>query len=250
MNISDNIIEKKYEDGFFQDMDPRAKILLSVIFFITLPFIKNIFVLGLFALLNIVYLIMTRLYKITFYIVVIMLISFSLTYLFEYIIFSNPTEYETYIRIYLVIIPMMSTGIILGMTTDTLSLLYSLNKLKLPGAVGYTVMIAIRYIATIKYEAGKIMDGLKIRGIILKPSDFILKPFSSLKLFILPIVIRGFLTGERMAAAAELKGFSLNSKATQLKEYEFGNKEYLFISFNLFVLAGLIYYDRFHKFFF
>jgi len=250
MKISDNLIEKKYEDGFFQDMDPRAKILLSVIFFITLPFIKNIFVLGLFSLLNISYLIMARLYKITLYIAVIMLFSFSFTYLFEYIIFSDPTEYETYLRLYLTILPIMSTGIILGMTTDTLSLLYSLNKLKLPGAVGYTVMIAIRYIATIKNEAGRIIDGLKIRGIILKPSDFIIKPFSSLKFFILPIVIRGFLTGERMAAAAELKGFSQDLKATHLKEYEFGKKECLFLSFNLFVLAGFIYYDRFHKFFF
>ena len=71
---------------------------------------------------------------------------------------------------------LIAAGFLFAFTTPPQKLAQSLQKLKVPPSIIFTLTITLRYIPTLAREAESIVNALKLRGIKIKGMDLIKKP--------------------------------------------------------------------------
>ncbi len=229
----------QYGDGFFYRLDPRIKIGVVLLFALVGPLIEEPVLLGILSMVAIGYMLQAGLKKTLLFLAGFYILS-MLIYLFaEAIIFRRTPEYQVYLVLTLTMLPIMCGGLLLGMTTPLEKLIAALGKVGIPSGMRYAIMVAMRYVAMLGRELRHMVQSMRVRDVLPGWRDIFIHPLQTLRIMLIPMLIRSFKVADRMGAAAELRGLSAPANKLSLVELRLNTKDWLFLSANLVLITTL-----------
>ncbi|MBQ3017273.1 MAG: energy-coupling factor transporter transmembrane protein EcfT [Clostridia bacterium] len=250
-------------DSCIHKLDPRTKIILTVLFIVTV-FLVNTPLGFLTILLSVISLILLSRISIRVILkgvkpIIYVLIFTALINLFMTKGESQPLVDFYFIEIYKegiiravfmalrVILLIIGTSVLLTYTTSPISLtdgieslLSPLKKIKIPVHVFAMMMtIALRFIPTLIEETEKIMNAQKSRG-----ADFssgsLIKRAKALIPIIIPLFVSSFKRADELAVAMECRCYRGDKNRTKLVKLEFRGRDYAWFGIGLVFLAAVI----------
>ncbi len=240
MDMVSRLQASQYDESFFHYLDPRVKMGLALIFSFIGPLIGNPLMLGILTITAISYLFFAGQGRMLLFIGAFFVIS-MVAYLFiEALILNRPPKFMEYLTLTLTMLPIMCIGLLLGLTTSIEKLITALGRLGMPTGIRYAIMVAMRYVAMVGREMRHVVQAMKVRGVMVSWKDFFKHPVSTVRIILVPLLIRSFKVADRMGAAAELRGLSAPDNDLQLAELSMTNDDWIFLSSNL-VLVGTLW---------
>jgi len=229
----------QYGDGFFYRLDPRVKIGVVLLFALIGPLIEEPILLSILSMVAVGYMLQAGLRKTLLFLSGFYILS-MLMYLFaEAVIFTRTPEYLTYLILTLTMLPIMCGGLLLGMTTSLEKLIAALGRVGVPAGMRYAIMVAMRYVAMLGRELRHMVQAMRVRGVLPGWKDLCFHPVRTLRVMLIPMLIRSFKVADRMGAAAELRGLSAPANKLSLVELRFKNADWLFLAANLIMMTTL-----------
>ncbi len=250
-------------DSFIHKLDPRTKILLTLLFIVSVFLVNT--PIGFFTvLLAVISLIMTSKISIKVIIkgikpILYVLIFTALINIFMTKADSKPLVDFYFIKIYKegiiravfmglrVILLITGTSVLLTYTTSPISLtdgieslLSPLKKIKVPVHVFAMMMtIALRFIPTLIEETEKIMNAQKSRG-----ADFssgsLVKRAKALIPIIIPLFVSSFKRADELAVAMECRCYRGDKNRTKLAKLEYKLRDIVWFGIGIVFLAAII----------
>lgn len=248
-------------DSVIHRMDPRTKLIASLIFIIIVFLANNVWGYLLLTLFTffIVYLsgipisfflrgIRPMLFIILFTVIFQILFTFGGEVYFQWGPISI-TELGLlngfYIFMRLVLIIMMST--MLTLTTSPLELTDGIEHLLRPlkrfgfpaHEIALMLSIALRYVPTLMDEAQKIMNAQRARGVDFDEGNFLQK-IRSLIPILVPLFVSAFNRADEMAIAMEARGYRGGEGRTQYRQLKYTRLDIFALLGILILTAGLV----------
>ncbi len=245
-------------------MDPRTKIILTLLYMISLFFISNISAFVLVAVLMLIVLkvsgipvkfILKSIKPLYFFVIFTAVLNIFMTdgtYLFRYGWFHISLEgIYTTIIMSLRIILLVGGSSLLTYTTSPIvltdgieRLLKPLEKIKFPAhELAMMMTIALRFIPTIIEETDKIIKAQTARGADFDTGGLIKKAKAMIPLLI-PLFVSSFRRADELALAMECRGYHGGEGRTKLKQLKLAKVDYFafllfFVFASLCIVAGL-----------
>ena len=244
-------------------LDPRTKIILSVLFIVAIFVANNV---AAFLLLTLAVILTIALSRISFKVIfkgikpiIFILIFTALLNLFLTLGEGEPLVQFWVIKIYKegivraffmayrVILLIVGTSILLTYTTSPISLtdgleslLSPLKAIKVPVHLFAMMMsIALRFIPTLVEETEKIMNAQKSRG-----ADFssggLIKRAKALIPILIPLFVSSFKRADELATAMECRCYRGDKNRTKLVKLTFKARDFVWILVYVAVLASMV----------
>lgn len=208
------------------NLDIRIKVLTMFVLSLSLIFLKNpiglaflgalsticLFSLGKYRLMAIIYLLL----------IVTWLFSQGFTMLLGLFVpaMKEQTVMQTIIP-FLRMWPLINMALTVALSMEIGGALIALKKMRLPRLIYLPVMVALRFIPGFINDIKQLRDCLLIRGISLNLLTLVCHPNRTLRLLVVPMVIRALRLADELAIAAELKrvgyGEGLKTEKAQLR---------------------------------
>ena len=115
---------------------------------------------------------------------------------------------------FLRLLVMINNVLVIALSSDLRSILTSLKSMRLPYFIYLPAAVMLRFIPSFINDAKQIKDSLKTKGYPLTPMRAIARPFFTLRVLFVPLVIRALRTSEELGIAAELKGAGSGANMT------------------------------------
>jgi len=224
------------KDTFLHNLDPRSKLLFSIIISISALLFDEIVPLFL-ILLNLIPIIASgRLIKKWLKSVR------GLTFLFIIIIILNTFFYDFShaISMILRITIMVSAFSIFFLTVDPNDLALSLISMRVPYEYAFSFSLAFRFVPTIAREAQNIQDAQQSRGYEMQTSG-IINQIKNLFPLLVPLIICSIKRAFNVAEALESRAFGSQKERTFLYTIKFSIKDWIFTIYLLLFLMLAIY---------
>ena len=244
-------------------LDPRTKIILAVLFIVTVFIAKNPITLAFLALITLCLVFISRISaKVIFKSIKPLVFILAFTAILNLFLTKGagePVVSFWVIKIYeegivraafmfvRVIIFILSSTVLLTYTTSPISLtdgleslLSPLKLIKVPVHVFAMMMsIALRFIPTLIEETEKIMNAQKSRG-----ADFssggLVKRIKALIPILIPLFVSSFKRAEELATAMECRCYRGDKHRTKLVKLTYKPRDFVFMLLFLLILAALI----------
>ena len=244
-------------------LDPRTKILLSLIFIIAIFVANNVLA---FLLLTIAVGVTVSLSRISFKVIlkgikpiIIILLFTAILNLFlttgegeplvEFWVLKIYPEgiARAFFMAYRVILLIIGTSVLLTYTTSPISLTDGLESLLAPlKKIGVPVhlfammmSIALRFIPTLVEETEKIMNAQKSRG-----ADFssggLIKRAKALIPILIPLFVSSFKRADELATAMECRCYRGDKNRTKLVKLSMRGRDYLWLAIYVLIIAAVI----------
>lgn len=252
-------------NSIIHKLDPRAKILLILLYIITLFICKNFFSLGVMLLFAVTSVILSR---ISFRIVLkglkalIVIIVFTSVLQIFYnndgeILFKPFEKYDfavttggVYTCVFVVvrIVALILMSSLLTYTTSPTALtdaierlLSPLKKLKINvHSFAMMMTIALRFIPTLIEEVDIIMSAQKARGAGFEEGSLKDRAKALVPVFI-PLFVSAFRRAVDLAFAMECRCYSGDGKRTRMRIMKLGAADYVFCAVSVLVMAGVLF---------
>ncbi len=192
------------------NLDIRVKVLTLFFLSLSLIFLKNPVGLAFLGVLSTVCLFSLGKYRMMMIIYLLLIVTWafsqSLTWLLALFIptMKEQTIAQTLIP-FLRMWPLLNMALTVSLSMEIGNALLALKKMRLPRLIYLPVMVALRFIPGFINDIKQLRDCLLIRGIPLNISALILHPNRTLRLLIVPMIIRALRLADELAIAAELK---------------------------------------------
>ncbi len=259
-----NILLGKYVDldSIIHRLDPRVKIISTLIFVSAIFITKNIYV---FSSLFILVLILASFSKVgikNLFIalkpvrfLLIFMIIFNLFFyregklIFEYKFIEVYDESLTRTLFFVSrIVIMIMYSSILTLTTTPIQLAAAIEDLLSPLEVvkfpahelGMMVSISLRFIPTLFEETDKIMKAQASRGIDFKNGK-IKEKIRGMIAMLIPLFINSIKRAEDLADAMEMRGYTDGKNRTKIHDVKIGLKDYVYLAIHIAIVAVLVY---------
>lgn len=134
------------------------------------------------------------------------------------------------------IIPVLMIASILFYNIQTSELLSALNNLKLPKNLIIGITVAFRFFPTFGHEFKFIKQTMKMRNI----SMSILKPFKSLKYFLVPMLFRCSLLADELTSAGLTKGIECDVKRSSIYDVKIKKFDIFIMILSTIVTIGVL----------
>ena len=244
-------------------LDPRTKILLSLIFIVSIFVANNVLA---FLLLTLAVGVTVSLSRISFKVIlkgikpiIIILLFTAILNLFltvgegeplvEFWVLKIYTEgiVRAFLMAYRVILLIIGTSVLLTYTTSPISLTDGLESLLAPlKKIGVPVhlfammmSIALRFIPTLVEETEKIMNAQKSRG-----ADFssggLIKRAKALIPILIPLFVSSFKRADELATAMECRCYRGDKNRTKLVKLSMRGRDYLWLAIYVLIIAAVI----------
>ena len=133
----------------------------------------------------------------------------------------------------------------IALTDGLESLLNPLKKIKVPvHELAMMMSIALRFIPTLIEETDKIMSAQKARGADFETGSLIERAKALLPLLV-PLFVSAFRRADELATAMECRCYHGGEGRTRMKKLEFARRDFLALLFGFVLLAGIIVLARF-----
>lgn len=248
-----------YKDSFVHKLDPRTKILVSMLFMIGIFFVRNYYeyIFILFITSITIYFSKISLIKILkglkpvlplIILTIIMNIFFTRGEVIFHFLFLNIIREGLSLAIFMsirIIFLIIFTSL-LTLTTSPINLTYGiegllkpLKKIKVPAhEIAMMMSIALRFIPTLVDEADKIIKAQKARGADFESVNIIRKTKSLISVLI-PLFVSAFTRADELAMAMEARCYRGDKGRTRFKDLHYRFIDYLVILFFVLIITLL-----------
>ncbi len=236
-------------DSPIHRLDPRAKFLLTLVFFASSVIFLEAIPLLLILAVQIPLVVTAKVTKewlktikgasvIAAFIFITNLISF---YYFRGGLTPSLVEYSAALTIRFIVLVTSFSVFFLTTSPDKLSL--ALEKARIPYEFNFAFITAIRFVPVLADEAQTIMDAQRSRGLELDKGNFLSRVRNYIPI-LLPLIINSIRRSLELAEAMESRAFGASPNRTNLYELEMTPRDYL-VSLLALVLLALAIYVRF-----
>ncbi|MFX0002409.1 MAG: energy-coupling factor transporter transmembrane component T family protein [Promethearchaeota archaeon] len=222
--------------SFLHNLDPRAKLVFSIVYTIIALLFTEIVPL-LFIFLSLIPLILIgKLFKQWIKSI------FGLSFLVLFIIILNTLfislsfAISMILRIYI----MISAFSIFFLTVDPNDLALSMISMKLPYEFAFSFSLAFRFVPTIAIEAQNILDAQQSRGYEMQKKGLI-NQVKNLFPLLIPLIICSIKRAFNVAEALESRAFGSRKKRTYYYNINYTFKDWIFTGYLLLFLAFAIF---------
>jgi energy-coupling factor transport system permease protein len=218
------------------NLDPRAKLIFSIVYTISALMFTEIIPL-LFIFLSLIPLILLgKLFKL--WIKSIRGLSFLviLIIILNTLFISLSFSIAMILRIYI----MVSAFSIFFLTVDPNDLSLSLISMRVPYEFAFSFSLAFRFVPTIANEAQNILDAQQSRGYEMQKKG-IINQIKNLFPLLIPLIICSIKRAFNVAEALESRAFGSRKDRTFYYNIKFSLKDWFFTSLILLFLIGLIF---------
>ena len=224
------------KDSPIHKLDPRAKLLFSLIYAINALLFTEIIPLFIIFLTVIPMIIIGKMIKEWWKSVR------GMSYLYLLIIILNTLFLNLNFAIAMVIriLIMISAFSIFFLTVDPNDLALSLIGMKIPYEYGFSFSLAFRFVPTIAIEAQNIIDAQKSRGYEMEQKG-IINQIKNLFPLLVPLIICSIRRAFNVAEALESRAFGSNHKRTYYHVIKFSRKDWFFSLYLIILLVLLIF---------
>lgn len=251
-------------ESFIHKLDPRAKIILTMIFIVALFLCKNFFSL---ALLFVAAIVSIAVSGISFRVIlkglkaIVVLVVFTgilqivyndsgtvLWKPFQQLDFAITTG-GVFSSVFIIfrIVSLILFSSLLTYTTSPTMLTDAIERLLSPlkvfkvnvSSLSMMMTIALRFIPTLIEEIDIIMSAQKARGADLETGSITQRAKALVPVFI-PLIVSSFRRAYELAFAMECRCYSGNNKRTRMKEMKLGARDYVAFGIVILLVAGVI----------
>ncbi|MFW9826393.1 MAG: energy-coupling factor transporter transmembrane component T family protein [Candidatus Thorarchaeota archaeon] len=222
--------------SFIHNLDPRAKLIFSLVYTISALLFTEIIPL-LFIFLSLIPLILIgKIFRL--WIKSIRGLSFLviLIIVLNTLFISLSFSIAMILRIYI----MVSAFSIFFLTVDPNDLALSLISMKIPYEFAFSFSLAFRFVPTIANEAQNILDAQQSRGYEMQKKGLI-NQIKNLFPLLIPLVICSIKRAFNVAEALESRAFGSRKERTFYYNIKFSIKDWFFTFYVLLILIFLIY---------
>jgi len=226
------------EDSFLHELDPRSKLLLSIVYTICALLFTEFIPLLILLLSLIPFIISGKIFKkwmnsikgISFlFIIILVLNTFFISLAFA-------------IAMIIRIIIMVSAFSIFFLTVDPNDLALSLISMKFPYSISFSFSLAFRFVPTIAIETANIKDAQQSRGYEMEAGG-LLNQIKNLFPLLVPLIICSIKRALNVAEALESRAFGSQKQRTFYYTIKYSLKDWI-ITFILLSLLLLAIYVR------
>ncbi|MFX1328587.1 MAG: energy-coupling factor transporter transmembrane component T family protein [Promethearchaeota archaeon] len=222
--------------SFLHNLDPRAKLLFSIIYTVSALLYTEIIPLFFIFMSLIPLILLGKLFKQW-----IKSIS-GISFLIFFIIILNTLFISLSFAIAMIlrIIIMISAFSIFFLTVDPNDLALSLISMKLPYEFAFSFSLAFRFVPTIAIEAQNILDAQQSRGYEMQKKGLI-NQIKNLFPLLIPLIICSIKRAFNVAEALESRGFGSRKERSYYYSIRYSLKDWIFTIYLLFFLIFLIF---------
>ncbi len=219
-------------DNFIKKMDIRIKLTCLLLASFTVIFIENRFSFLIMLGFSFITLLLTKRYKLIiisyFFISLMMAMSVFFIYLMNLAIGKGGLDLLTMVNPFFRVA--ISFNFLLWLTMSNTNEIFDfLRSIKLPLFITLPIMVMIRFLPSFMQDIFQIRESLKIRGYSLNPAMLTLKPMLSIRIVVMPLLIRALRISENLSIAAELKGLTPYSDLRKKSQKKIKPWEYIFL---------------------
>lgn len=222
-------------DEFLHNLDPRAKLVLAIVYTISGLLFKQIIPLLFIFLSLIPFILIGKLFK--QWIKSIRGLSFLM--LFMIILNTFFLSLSFAIAMILRICIMVSAFSIFFLTVDPNDLALSLISMKIPYEYAFAFSLAFRFVPTIAIEAQNILDAQQSRGYEMQKKGLI-NQIKNLFPLLIPLIICSIRRAFNVAEALESRAFGSRKERSYYHTIKFTIKDWIFTIYLLFFLIIFI----------
>ncbi len=244
-------------------LDPRTKIILAILFIVTVFLAKNPITLAILAIITVALILISRI-SLSVIMKSVKPLAFILAFTAILNVFLTKGEgdpllafwvIEIYVEglaraafmFFRVIIFIMSSTVLLTYTTSPISLtdgleslMSPLKKIKVPvHSFAMMMSIALRFIPILVEETEKIMNAQKSRG-----ADFssggLIKRAKALIPILIPLLVSAFNRADDLATAMECRCYRGDKNRTKMVKLQFGARDAVWSLLFVLILVGVI----------
>ncbi len=226
-------IKKK---SIMHKMDPRSKLVLSLIYTISALLFNEIIPLFFIFLSLVPIILLGKLFK--QWIKSIRGLSFLI--IFIVVLDTLFISFSFAIAMIFRILTMVSAFSIFFLTVDPNDLALSLISMKVPYEFAFSFSLAFRFVPTIAYEAQNIIDAQQSRGYEMQQKGLI-NQIKNLFPLLIPLIICSIRRAFNVAEALESRGFGSDKERSYYHTIKYSLKDWIFTFYSLLLLSVLIY---------
>jgi energy-coupling factor transport system permease protein len=196
-------------------LDIRVKVITLFTLSLALIFLKNIIGLTFLGSLTMICLLSLKKYRLMLVVYAILSLSWLCSLGFTWILglFIESMQEQTLVQTlipFLRMWPLINMALAISLSLEIGQALVSLKRMRLPRFIYLPVMVALRFIPGFINDIKQLRECLKLRGIPLNFIALVQHPSRTLRLMIVPMVIRALRLADELAIAAELKRVGYN----------------------------------------
>lgn len=247
-----NQLHLDYRETWMHKVNPSLKLILSIVFFFIVLFSNHPVVLGIYAIIFFVLLLLFSGHSkftllLLFIPLTIVFVTSSMTMIlfgkgdttwFRFgLIHISEESFFRGVHIGLKSINMALIGILFSLTTRPVAMFYSLmQQCKVPPKYAYSFMAALRLLPVFWEELQTLRMALKVRGQKFRKGPAGL--YDRLKSYAVPLLAQSIRRAGRIALAMEAKRFSLTKHRTYYYQFGFSIYDFVYIAIFTILLAS------------
>ncbi|MFW9968698.1 MAG: energy-coupling factor transporter transmembrane component T family protein [Candidatus Odinarchaeota archaeon] len=224
------------KDSFLHNLDPRAKLVLSIVYTISALLFTEIVPLFLIFMTLVPLILLGKLFK--QWVKSIRGLSFLI--LFIIILNTLFISFSFAIAMILRIYIMISAFSIFFLTVDPNDLALSLISMKFPYEFAFSFSLAFRFVPTIANEAQNILDAQQSRGYEMQKKGLI-SQVKNLFPLLIPLIICSIKRAFNVAEALESRAFGSRKQRTYYYTIKYSFKDWIFTLYLLLFLIFIIF---------
>lgn len=142
-------------------------------------------------------------------------------------------------------LPLFIVASIITHDLPTGNIIEALALIHLPKPILLSVVVALRFIPTIRQETSYILQSMKLRSIGFSFKNILLKPLITVEYILIPLLFRSLTIAEELAATAITRGVENPGPRSSYFEVKFKPVDFLAIFFILTLLGFLVFLEKF-----
>ena len=232
------------QQSLVHDLDPRAKLVLSIVLAaITLMFLN---IIPLLIVIGCLIPIITAAKSLRRWLKSMRGLTMLLLFIiiFNTLLSTIPNPFSYSVAIALRLIALMTSFSIFFLTVHPDELSQALIQMRVKFEFAFAMSMAMRYVPTLGQEAYAIMDAQRARGIELDKGN-ILKRIRNIVPIIVPLIIVSIRRALSIAESMESRGFGASDTRTYMETLSFRKRDWAVVFLSIIILAVLIYISLF-----
>ncbi len=234
-------------DGFIHRVNVLTKIILSLILSVLIVFLDQKESLLIFFAASFIYAGMLKKFKAMFVYYLMILVMFSISLFFSFLMGKIMSGHGTGDSDFSMLIPFLRVSVmsnitmVIAFSTSMDSLINSLKFLRLPSFIYFPLIVIIRFIPSFINDVKYIRESLKVRNISVNFITIVIHPLMSVRLLIVPAVIRALRSSDELSIAADIKGIIDSADTGRYAAVKPCREDYIIgIPAALIIAAGLL----------
>ncbi len=228
------------QDSIVHRLDPRAKLLLSIVLAVISLLFLDIF--PLLIIIGVLIPMMTAAKSLRRWLRSMKGLSILLVFIliFNTLLSTYPNPLNYSIALILRLIALMTSFSIFFLTVPPDELSQALIQMRVKFEFAFAMSMAMRYVPTLGQEAYAIMDTQKARGVELDKGN-ILTRIRNIVPIIVPLIIVSIRRALSIAESMESRGFGASKNRTYMEKLSFKKRDWAVCIISLVVLIMVIY---------